>query len=166
VTRNGTKVDLLVAHCSATRPSQDIGVAEIRSMHRKLGWFDIGYNFVIRRNGVIEVGRDINRDPCHIGDSGPGLNRRSIGVCMVGGVDERGIPAPTFTAPQLDALREHLDGLAKGYGITDENILGHNDCIRLARLGHWGKRVAAPAKACPSFVFRHWWETGEVVPFR
>lgn len=167
MTRNGTKVDLLVAHCTATPPSWDKGVAEVRAMHRKLGWFDVGYNFVIRRNGVIEPGRPLEKDPCHIGDCGPGMNRRSIGVSLVGGCAADGkTPEANFTAPQLDALREHLDGLSKGYGISDENILGHNDVIRLARLGHWGARVAAPAKACPSFVFRHWWETGEVTPFR
>ncbi|WP_026868800.1 N-acetylmuramoyl-L-alanine amidase [Inquilinus limosus] len=160
------KIDLLVAHCSATKPAQDIGAEEIRAMHRKLGWFDIGYNFVIRRNGVIEDGRPIDKVPAHIGDCGPGMNARSIGVCMVGGVDSRGAPAANFTEAQFDSLRWHLKELARRYGISDDNIMGHNDVIRLARLGHWGKRVMAPAKACPSFVFRHWWETGEVVPFK
>jgi N-acetyl-anhydromuramyl-L-alanine amidase AmpD len=75
-------------------------------------------------------------------------------------------PEANFTDPQLSRLRQVLGSLAKQFNIADSDIMGHNDVIRLAREGHWGKRVAAPAKACPSFVFRTWWETGEIVPFR
>lgn len=161
------KIDLLVAHCSATKPSQDIGVKEITVMHRKRGFFTIGYNWVIRRSGKIEAGRPESQVPAAIGDCGEGMNARSLHVCYVGGVAEDGVtPEANATEAQLQKLRDQLNGLAAKYGIRDENILGHNDVIRLARLGHWGKRVAAPAKACPSFVFRTWWETGAVVPFR
>jgi N-acetylmuramoyl-L-alanine amidase len=41
----------LVVHCSATQPKSDIGAKEIRQWHREKGWIDIGYHFVIRRDG-------------------------------------------------------------------------------------------------------------------
>ena len=157
------KVDLLVVHVSATPPSWDKGAAAIREMHRKLGWFDIGYNWVIRRDGVVEPGRSEDQVPAHIGDSGPGMNARSIGVCLVGGVDEQGKPAANATPAQLKALKPLLADIQRRYAILPGNIMGHHDVIRLARAGHWGKVVMAPPKACPCFDTQHWLETGEYV---
>ena len=54
---------MIVVHCSATKPSMDIGVKEIRDWHvNGNGWSDIGYAYVIRRNGALELGRDLDRD--------------------------------------------------------------------------------------------------------
>ena len=47
----------IIVHCSATRPSQDFGVREIRQMHRERGFLDVGYHYIIKRNGDIENGR-------------------------------------------------------------------------------------------------------------
>ena len=44
----------IVIHCSATKPSMDIGLREIRDWHVKdNGWRDVGYHFIRRRNGGI-----------------------------------------------------------------------------------------------------------------
>jgi N-acetylmuramoyl-L-alanine amidase len=50
----------IAIHCSATRPSQDVGAADIRKWHKAQGWADIGYHFVIRRDGKIEKGRALD----------------------------------------------------------------------------------------------------------
>ena len=47
----------IIIHCSATRPSQDIGFEEINRWHRAKGWLMCGYHFIIKRNGTIEDGR-------------------------------------------------------------------------------------------------------------
>ena len=40
----------IIIHCSATRPSQDIGFEEIDRWHRAKGWLSCGYHKIIRRN--------------------------------------------------------------------------------------------------------------------
>src|SRR5690606_114532 len=76
-------INLLVIHCAATTPLMDIGAKEIDVWHKQRGWSKIGYHFVIRRNGVIEKGRDISEVGAHV----EGYNKNSIGICMVGGID-------------------------------------------------------------------------------
>ena len=45
--------DYFIIHCSATKPSMDIGFEEINRWHRERGWLSCGYHFIIRRNGRI-----------------------------------------------------------------------------------------------------------------
>jgi len=52
-------VDTLIIHCAATPPSMDIGAKEIDRWHKEQGWSEIGYHFVIRRDGTIEKGRPL-----------------------------------------------------------------------------------------------------------
>ena len=54
------KTNMVVVHCSATRDDMDIGVAEIDKWHRGRGFYMIGYHDVIRRDGSVEQGRDID----------------------------------------------------------------------------------------------------------
>ena len=54
--------------------------AEIKSWHLERGFDDIGYHFVIRKNGSVEPGRNIRS----IGAHAAGRNRDSIGVCFEG----------------------------------------------------------------------------------
>lgn len=112
-------IDLIVIHCSATDPSRDIGVDEIREMHvAGKGWQDIGYHFVIRRNGIIEIGRDIDIPGAHA----RGHNQRSVGICLVGGVDEECYPDCNYTHMQFDSLYSFV---RKDYPLI--NVVGHRD---------------------------------------
>ena len=55
------KINDLIVHCAATYDTMDIGVKEIRKVHvDENGWKDIGYHFVIRRDGTVEKGRDVS----------------------------------------------------------------------------------------------------------
>ncbi len=140
--------EVIVIHCAATTPTQDIGVKEIRSWHRKRGFTDIGYHYVIRRDGYIEEGR-----PEHVvGAHAKGFNRHSLAICMVGGVDEDLEPEDNFTRQQYATLENLLNELKVSYPGVD--ILGHCDLPRVA-------------KACPSFSVRKWLrslESGSVKP--
>jgi hypothetical protein len=52
------KTDMLVIHCAATKATMDIGYKEIRKWHvEDRGWDDVGYHYIIRRDGKVEVGR-------------------------------------------------------------------------------------------------------------
>ena len=117
------KIDLLVVHCSATPPNIDWGVDEIRDLHvNEFGWSDIGYHYVIKRDGTREVGRTEARIGAHC----KGHNANSIGICLVGGVDENGDGENNFTDYQMDELHFLLKELIEQRH-PEAKVLGHRD---------------------------------------
>ena len=80
---NKDDVKYIVVHCSYTPEQMDIGAADIDRWHREKGWMMIGYHKVIRRDGTIEDGRPLNKRGAHV----KGLNAKSIGVVMIGGMN-------------------------------------------------------------------------------
>jgi N-acetylmuramoyl-L-alanine amidase len=82
-------------HASMTPSSEDIGRLELEKQHRQLGYFQIGYHYVIRRNGTTETGRS-EVSPCPLSSG--------IAVCLIGGVDSRGAAINNFTSEQIDSL--------------------------------------------------------------
>ena len=144
-----TVTDLMVVHCSATRPTQDVGVREITQWHVQRGFDTVGYHYVIRRNGEMETGRPEKA----IGAHAKGHNAKSIGVCLVGGVDGTGKPANNFTDAQFVTLRRLLDELHTRY--PDARILGHRDLSPDRN----GDGIITPnefTKVCPSFDVAAW----------
>ena len=99
-----SKTNMVVVHCSATRADMDIGVAEIDKWHKDRGFYMIGYHDVIRRDGSVEQGRDIDEVGAHV----KGHNSESVGVCMVGGYDKKNRPENNFTEAQFKSLRRLL----------------------------------------------------------
>ena len=58
--------DYIVIHCSATKPSMDhVDAKEIDRWHRQRGWRKIGYHWVIRRDGIVEEGRELGEVGAH-----------------------------------------------------------------------------------------------------
>lgn len=120
------RTDLIVIHCSATKPSQDISAADIDAMHRARGFARIGYHYVIRRDGVVEVGRPGAEIGAHV----EGFNSTSVGVCMIGGLDEDGKEmkpgevAP-FTDAQWAAARTLVASLRRWFPTA--RVVGHRD---------------------------------------
>lgn len=137
-----SRTDAIFVHCSATKPDMDIGVDTIRMWHKQQGWLDVGYHFVIKRNGFVEEGRPVDVVGSHVKD----WNSRSVGVCLVGGIDANGKFEANFTPAQMQALRELLKVLKSHYPNAD--IKAHHD--------------VAP-KACPSFDLQRWLNTNELV---
>jgi N-acetyl-anhydromuramyl-L-alanine amidase AmpD len=144
-------IKYLVVHCSATRASADIGAAEITQWHRKQGWRTIGYHFVIRRNGEVELGRPQSEPGAHVS----GFNGVSLGICMVGGVGLDGVTGEdNFTSPQRLALHALITRLAKDHPAA--KVLGHRD---LSPDKNKDGRVTKNEwlKVCPSFDVPAWW---------
>lgn len=138
----------IVYHCSATRPNLDIGAREIREWHIARGWADIGYHIVIRRDGTIEWGRH----PAAIGAHVAGHNTDSIGVCLVGGLDDHGVGhahrPDLFTPAQWHTALDVARVLRAAY--PRAQILGHRDLSPDAN----GDGKIAPTewlKTCPGF---------------
>ncbi|MEZ9312040.1 N-acetylmuramoyl-L-alanine amidase [Vibrio sp. 10N.286.49.F3] len=121
----------ITVHCSATPPQQDVGVAEIRRWHKKRGWRDVGYHFVIRRNGDVQLGRPLSQTGAHV----KGHNKGNIGVCLVGGCNAELQPEDNFTLAQRKALFGLMAALQEQFLISDENVKGHKD---------WGVNKACP----------------------
>jgi hypothetical protein len=103
--------DLIVVHCSATKPSMDhVNEDEIRQWHLDRGWSDAGYNIVIPRkptdddHGLIEIARPLDVQGAHVA----GYNHRSLGICLVGGMAEDGSDEDNFLDEQLSALETAL----------------------------------------------------------
>lgn len=149
------EVDHLIIHCSATAPTSDIGAADIDRWHREKGWWGCGYHVVIRRDGTIETAekghrcRPLEKAGAHVGDCGRGWNKRSIGVCMVGGIDKEGKAEDNFTEAQWKSLEEVVLTYLERFS-SIATIGGHRDLIAI---------TGAPPKACPSFSVREWWES-------
>ena len=117
----------IIVHCAYTKPSMDVGADEIRQWHLDRGWSDIGYNYVIRRNGLIENGRDLDKDGNvdeEVGAHTLGHNKGSIGICLVGGMNEDGKPDFNFTWTQLQSLRNLVQNLRTLYNCP---VHGHRD---------------------------------------
>ena len=116
-------VNKIIVHCSATLIEQDVDAAVIRSWHMSAprNWSDIGYHFVIKRDGTIEAGRPLERVGAHC----KGFNTGSIGICLIGGLNASGKPEDNFTETQKNSLRLLIDGFKFKYGLTE--IKGHRD---------------------------------------
>ncbi len=114
-------INKIILHCAATKPSMDIGTKEIREWHLARGWVDIGYHFVIRRNGLIERGRALEQVGAHT----TGHNAESIGICLVGGIDEKGKAANNFTSAQWESVENLL--LELRHQFPKATIHGHRE---------------------------------------
>ena len=120
----------LIVHCSATPEGNDYTVENIRADHKKQGWSDIGYHYVIYRDGTVHMGRDVNLVGAHCAKGGH--NQHSIGICYIGGVENKpNTPyyllkaKDTRTDKQKAALLSFLLDLKKLY--PQAKIYGHRD---------------------------------------
>tara|TARA_B100000123_G_scaffold262349_1_gene230341 strand:- start:465 stop:896 length:432 start_codon:yes stop_codon:yes gene_type:complete len=119
------KTDFIVVHSSQTTPEQDITARDIEEMHRKDGLLTIGYHKVIKRDGTIEDGRDIDLAGIHVEAKGDVSNANSISICLIGGLSITGEPDCNFTLAQFRALNELLVELQAYYG--NVLVIGHRD---------------------------------------
>ena len=125
------KIDKIIVDCSATPEGKDYSVDTIREWHLQRGFSDIGYHYIIYRDGSIHTGRDESVIGAHC----KGHNSNSIGVCYIGGVAADGkTPKDTRTSEQRQSLLKLLKELKVKY--PKASIHGHRDFAN---------------KACPSF---------------
>ncbi len=139
------KIDTIVIHCSATEFG---GRTLFKRWHRKLGWDDVGYHFIItnaypkkkywkektpdfKADGRIENGRPVELTGAHVRLH----NENTIGICLVG---DR-----TFTGRQFDSLNKLVKRLSAEYGINI--IKGHYEYDTAQEQG----------KTCPNINMDH-----------
>ena len=126
------EIKRIILHCSATPEGRDIDAATIKDWHvNGNGWSDIGYHYVIKIDGDIETGRQLDRVGAHT----KGHNKDSIGICYIGGMDADMNPKDTMNEVQESAMKELIYSLRM---VWDKPLTlhGHNEYA---------------SKACPSF---------------
>ena len=134
------KINKIIIHCSATPEGKDFTVQQIRQWHttpkpKGNGWLDIGYHFVIYRDGSVHAGRPVDQ----IGAHTSGYNANSIGICYIGGCAADGkTPKDTRTEAQRLALVALVKELKASY--PSATVHGHNEFAN---------------KACPSFIVKN-----------
>ena len=109
---NWTKITI---HHTASR---DVSVDVIRRWHLKKGYSDIGYHFLIRKNGKLEAGRPLTKVGAHV----KGKNRGNIGVCLTGNFQNH---QPTKS--QYLTLRIVLTLLKHAYQISADQVFLHKE---------------------------------------
>lgn len=135
----------IIVHTAETRPNWMAGkptsakVAEIRRWHiEERRWKDIGYHYVIDRDGTIAKGRLDSVVGAHVS----GRNANSLGVCLIGGYSGKKTDAfeNHYTPEQDRALRGLITRLRTQYPqIT--TVSGHNQHA---------------ARECPCFSVPQW----------
>lgn len=108
-----------IIHCAATPNFKVFDRADIDRWHKERGWSGIGYHYVIRVDGVVELGRPEEKIGAHC----KGHNKDSIGICMIG-TDE-------FTPEQwkaLKALRKTLKAKYSGISFHGHNEFSEKEC--------------------------------------
>jgi hypothetical protein len=142
--KQGSKaVDTIFVHCSATRPdwmaqwSFADRVKEIRRWHLEKKWSDIGYHWIIDRDGSVTEGRKEHVVGAHVANHNTG----SIGICLIGGFgsSENDPFEKNYTSQQDLALRTLISEIKSRASI--KRVRGHNE--------------VAP-KACPGFNVISW----------
>lgn len=121
-------VDRVFLHCSASdNPTHD-SAAVIDAWHKVNGWASIGYHFFIRKDGTLEIGRDLEKTPA----AQEGNNTGTIAICL------HGLDKAKFTEAQFSTLRLLCSQIDRAYG-GRVTFHGHNEVSR---------------KSCPVFDYR------------
>ena len=134
------KVDNVVIHVLDTYPDMDVGVEEVRKWHKQRGWSDIGYHYIIKRDGTLEFGRRCEDGNYVQGAHVLGLNKNSIGIALAGGKARKGKLPCNLTRQQWSQLENLWRILSLEY--PEAGWSGHNDHDK--------------GKQCPTFDVEVW----------
>ena len=122
-------VNRVFIHCSASDNPEHDDVAVMRRWHLARGWLDVGYHYFIRKDGICQVGRDIERTPA----AQSGNNTGTIAICL------HGLDINKFTAAQLNMLKRLCVIIENSYGSKVLTYHGHREVAN---------------KACPVFDYK------------
>lgn len=124
------QVKKIILHCTATVEGQEFDITDVDRWHKKRGWKSVGYHYLIKQDGTLQVGRSLDE----VGSHAKGENSDSIGIVYVGGLDANKEPKDTMTAYQELTLMELIFSLRTVFHWM--SVHGHNEYSN---------------KACPSF---------------
>jgi N-acetylmuramoyl-L-alanine amidase len=119
-TRPNRPVDRVFLHCTASSYDHHDDIEVVRAWHLGRGWADVGYHFMIHKDGSISAGRDLEKTPA----AQKGHNKGTIAIAMHGGQDAK----DDFSTKQIIALRDFCEDIRNAYGgaIT---FHGHSEVV-------------------------------------
>lgn len=144
------KIKKIIYHCSASDIPEQCTFNAIKELHtspktKEITWgkykthgkafVDIGYHFLIGKDGTLYFGRQIHISGAHCF----GHNIDSIGICLMGSDKDK------FTKEQFETAKEINRELCTEFGLGNDQIFGHK---------HFNKN-----KSCPNF------DIEKVLPF-
>ena len=135
--------DTVVIHCTQTPPNMDVDVDKVTQWHKERGFDTIGYHYLIKRDGTLQVGRDENV----VGAHAVAVNGTSVGIALAGGGTSSMGWENNFTPVQFETLKSIILKLKDKYNI--EKIIGHYQ--------------VDDGKECPSFDVPGWLEKNGLV---
>ena len=122
-----------VIHHSASPLST--GATDIERWHRERGFSEIGYTWVIERDGTVVAGRSVRKNGAHV----RGHNRKSLGICVVG---DNTTARSAWRPEQWNALRATMTAVRHLFpGIR---FVGHGDLAATACPGVELNRLLEP----------------------
>jgi N-acetylmuramoyl-L-alanine amidase len=92
---------MIIDH-SGTTPTIDIDANNQDNRDRAKGFYGCRYHYVITREGVVQLGRTLDRVSPLTGV----LDYQAVTVCLVGGKNIEGEAEDNFTEAQKEALKE------------------------------------------------------------
>lgn len=99
--------------------SPEARLRQIQAYHMDVnGWCDIGYHFLVSRDGRIWEGRPAHRLGAHVANN----NSNNLGISFMG--THTSTPATNTQISNVGAL---VRGLANQYGFSINNLKGHRD---------------------------------------
>ncbi|MEM1445833.1 MAG: peptidoglycan recognition family protein [Planctomycetota bacterium] len=95
----------------------------IRGGHRSNGWADIGYHFIVDRDGRVLEGRNLRYQGAHVSEN----NEHNVGVMVLGNFNEQ-----SPSRRQLTALNATLNALAAAYQVPVHRVYTHRELGKTA----------------------------------
>lgn len=103
----------LTIHCSDTANGKPADIEAIRRDHKRFGFKDIGYHYLIQPSGVIIKGRDEGVTGAHVKDHNAG----NLGVCLIG--------RDKFGLEQFQSLKRLFFDLSDRLSLEIQNVYCH-----------------------------------------
>ncbi|MHC4380008.1 MAG: N-acetylmuramoyl-L-alanine amidase [Planctomycetota bacterium] len=107
-------------------------VRDVQSQHMNgRGWADIGYHFLVDRDGRVFEGRPLSSQGAHAYKSN---NIGNIGICLLGNMVADPTRGPEYahaqapTAKQMEALDRLVAEVRAHYAIPAVQVWGHQNC--------------------------------------
>lgn len=120
------RIEKVFLHCSDSDVAKHDNIETIKEWHLKRGFTDIGYHYVILKDGSICIGRDIEKIPA----SQKGYNTNTIAICLTG--------SKKFSKKQFESLKQLCEAIKQEY---NDKITFHGHC-------------EVSNKSCPVFDYK------------
>lgn len=115
----------IVIHHTGNPTDDDLSAEQLHRSHLNLGWAGVGYHFIVRKDGTVELGRP----DWAVGAHAEGFNYCSISIHVCGNFN---LAEPTEA--QINALPMLIADICEAYGLiaSDSIVMGHRDLMATA----------------------------------